>query len=46
LCPTPIRVGASLKSVDLTTVLDEGRWSGYQKLLISGTALAIKIPKR
>ena len=30
-----------MKTVDLTTVLDEGRWSGYQKLLISGTALAI-----
>ena len=30
-----------MKTVDLTSVLDEGRWSGYQKLLISGTALAI-----
>ena len=30
-----------MRHVDLTAVLDEGRWSGYQKLLISGTALAI-----
>ena len=30
-----------MNTVDLTSVLDEGRWSGYQKLLISGTALAI-----
>ena len=27
--------------VDVASVLDEGRWSGYQKLLIVGTALAI-----
>jgi len=30
-----------MKTVDLASVLDEGRWSRYQKLLIVGTALAI-----
>jgi AAHS family 4-hydroxybenzoate transporter-like MFS transporter len=30
-----------MKTVDVGVVLDEGRWSGYQKLLIFGTALAI-----
>jgi AAHS family 4-hydroxybenzoate transporter-like MFS transporter len=28
-------------TVDVAAVLDEGRWSGYQKLLIGGTALAV-----
>jgi AAHS family 4-hydroxybenzoate transporter-like MFS transporter len=30
-----------MKTVDVGVVLDEGRWSGYQKLLIVGTALTI-----
>jgi AAHS family 4-hydroxybenzoate transporter-like MFS transporter len=30
-----------MTTVDVASVLDEGRWSGYQKLLIFGTALAI-----
>jgi MFS transporter, AAHS family, 4-hydroxybenzoate transporter len=30
-----------MKNVDVGLVLDEGRWSGYQKLLIFGTALTI-----
>ena len=30
-----------MKTVDVGVVLDEGRWSGYQKLLILGTALTI-----
>ena len=30
-----------MKTVDVGAVLDEGRWSGYQKLLIFGTALTI-----
>jgi AAHS family 4-hydroxybenzoate transporter-like MFS transporter len=30
-----------MKTVDVTAVLDEGRWTGYQKLLIFGTALTI-----
>ena len=30
-----------MKTVDIGSVLDEGRWTGYQKLLIVGTALAI-----
>jgi len=30
-----------MKTVDVASVLDEGRWSGYQKLLVAGTALAI-----
>jgi AAHS family 4-hydroxybenzoate transporter-like MFS transporter len=30
-----------MNTVDLASVLDEGRWSRYQKLLVSGTALAI-----
>ncbi|HYR92298.1 MAG TPA: MFS transporter [Terriglobia bacterium] len=30
-----------MKTVDVGQVLDEGRWSGYQKLLILGTALTI-----
>jgi AAHS family 4-hydroxybenzoate transporter-like MFS transporter len=29
------------KTVDVGSVLDEGEWSGYQKLLVLGTALAI-----
>ena len=29
------------KTVDVGQVLDEGRWTGYQKLLIVGTALTI-----
>ena len=28
-------------TVDVGTALDEGRWTGYQKLLIVGTALTI-----
>ena len=30
-----------MKTVDVGVVLDEGGWSGYQKLLILGTALTI-----
>ena len=30
-----------MATMDVGQVLDEGRWSGYQKLLIAGTALAI-----
>src|SRR5437016_12588207 len=30
-----------MKTVDIGAVLDEGEWSGYQKLLVLGTALAI-----
>src|ERR1044071_2041106 len=30
-----------MKTVDVGAVLDEGRWTGYQKLLVFGTALAI-----
>ena len=30
-----------MKTVDVASVLDEGRWSAYQKLLVAGTALAI-----
>jgi AAHS family 4-hydroxybenzoate transporter-like MFS transporter len=30
-----------MKTVDIGAVLDEGGWSGYQKLLVFGTALAI-----
>jgi AAHS family 4-hydroxybenzoate transporter-like MFS transporter len=30
-----------MKTVNVSTVLDEGRWTGYQKLLIFGTALTI-----
>ena len=30
-----------MKTVDVASVLDEGRWSPYQKLLVAGTALAI-----
>src|SRR4051812_37588601 len=30
-----------MKTVDVGLVLDEGRWTGYQKLLIAGTALTI-----
>jgi AAHS family 4-hydroxybenzoate transporter-like MFS transporter len=30
-----------MKTVDVGRVLDEGRWTGYQKLLIVGTALTI-----
>src|SRR3982751_5981550 len=30
-----------MKTVDVAAVLDEGRWTGYQKLLIAGTALTI-----
>jgi AAHS family 4-hydroxybenzoate transporter-like MFS transporter len=31
----------SMKTIDVGSVLDKGEWSGYQKLLIVGTALAI-----
>jgi AAHS family 4-hydroxybenzoate transporter-like MFS transporter len=30
-----------IKTVNVSAVLDEGRWSGYQMLLIAGTALTI-----
>jgi MFS transporter, AAHS family, 4-hydroxybenzoate transporter len=30
-----------LSTVDIGTTLDEGSWSGYQKLLVAGTALTI-----
>src|SRR5262245_33685011 len=30
-----------MKTVDVGAVLDEGPWSGYQKLLVFATALAI-----
>ena len=30
-----------MKTVNVGAVLDEGRWTGYQKLLILGTALTI-----
>jgi AAHS family 4-hydroxybenzoate transporter-like MFS transporter len=30
-----------MTTIDVAKVLDEGRWTGYQKLLIFGTALAI-----
>jgi AAHS family 4-hydroxybenzoate transporter-like MFS transporter len=30
-----------MNTVDVGAVLDEGRWTGYQKLLVLGTALAI-----
>src|SRR5437867_5044695 len=30
-----------MKTVDIGAVLDEGAWSGYQKLLVFATALAI-----
>ena len=30
-----------MATIDLPRLLDEGEWSGYQKLLIAGTALAI-----
>jgi AAHS family 4-hydroxybenzoate transporter-like MFS transporter len=30
-----------MKTVDVAAVIDEGRWTGYQKLLIAGTALTI-----
>src|SRR5688500_1011352 len=30
-----------MKTVDVGAVLDEGRWTGYQKLLIFGTAMTI-----
>ena len=30
-----------MKTVNVSAVLDEGRWTGYQKLLIFGTALLL-----
>ena len=30
-----------MKTIDVGAVIDEGRWTGYQKLLIAGTALTI-----
>src|SRR6188474_2089320 len=30
-----------MKTVDVGAVIDEGQWTGYQKLLIVGTALTI-----
>ena len=30
-----------MKTVDVGAAIDEGRWTGYQKLLIFGTALTI-----
>src|SRR5688572_754674 len=32
---------SSMKTMNVSAVLDEGRWTGYQKLLIFGTALTI-----
>jgi AAHS family 4-hydroxybenzoate transporter-like MFS transporter len=34
-------VAKTARTVDVGAVLDEGRWTGYQKLLIFGTALTI-----
>ena len=40
--PRPCHRGTDLmKTVDVGAVIDEGRWTGYQKLLIFGTALTI-----
>ena len=30
-----------MKTIDVGLMLDEGPWSGYQKLLVIGTALTI-----
>lgn len=30
-----------MSTIDVAAALDEGRWTGYQKLLVAGTALAI-----
>ena len=30
-----------MKTVDVGSLLDEGQWSPYQKLLVAGTALTI-----
>ena len=30
-----------MKTIDVGAAIDEGRWTGYQKLLIFGTALTI-----
>jgi MFS transporter, AAHS family, 4-hydroxybenzoate transporter len=30
-----------MEAIDAGLILDESRWSGYQKLLVVGTALAI-----
>ena len=30
-----------MKTIDVGVAIDEGRWTGYQKLLIFGTALTI-----
>src|SRR6266487_5015243 len=38
---TPNGQRTVMEIVDVGHVLDEGRWSGYQKLLIFGTALTI-----
>jgi MFS transporter, AAHS family, 4-hydroxybenzoate transporter len=35
--------GGAVKTIDLAALLDDGRWSNYQKLLIFGTALAITL---
>src|SRR5262249_11477243 len=32
---------SSMKTVDVAAILDEGAWSGYQKLLVGATALTI-----
>ena len=32
-----------MQTIDVAALLDEGRWTGYQKLLIFGTALAITL---
>ena len=32
-----------MKTVDVGAVIDDGRWTGYKKLMIVGTALTIII---
>ena len=34
-------MSSTVRTIDVGHLLDEGRWSGYQKLLILGTALTI-----
>jgi AAHS family 4-hydroxybenzoate transporter-like MFS transporter len=34
-------VGAVMNTADVGAILDEGRWSGYQKLLVAATAVTI-----
>jgi len=40
-CGLPAGGTSLTKTVNVSTLLDEGRWTGYQKLLIVGTALTI-----